>query len=362
VAQILVLSADPKPHLPNNFFECVNEAGQVLNALPAGQRKQIFQQVIPGANTALASTVANWAVMENDADLAPLIASHISAWNNQDQSTILSNLAVQRDTWMEVPRGLVQAAINSGKTVQPNDTPSDPVGKAAIILARSGTTADRQMVLALAQYRPKSWGTWMAIAYAGAMDSSRAALASPVYKDTTVPTAVRAAAATALQTIDSQAAAFAVSQAQAFLVRFADQDVAQIISLGSKARAGEPAYQANSDFVNNFHQLAVLLVLKDSAAHQMVFQFLNARNQFISRLCYLVAAVRWPQELLKLGQGTLSNKEYPDLLAIIVMYNPDQSAAAAAQTTPDSMAKAKAHVAKVGLAALGQPGHMLKVF
>ena len=362
VVQVLDYAADPKTKPANSFFQCLKEAGQVLKTLPASQRKQVFQQVIAGNNNALASSIANWAVIENDMDLAHLIASRIASWSAQDQSAILGNLAMKRDAWMEVPRQLVQAAVNAGRVAQPSDSPNEPVGKAAIILAKSGTPADREMILNLAQLRPYSWGIWMAIAYVGAMDAPRVASASPVYKDNTAPASVRAAAAAALESFDPQAAAFAVSQARTFLAKFSDQDAGLIISLGSKAKPGDSAYQSEADFVTNIHQLAVLLVLKDRAAQQLAFQYVNARNQFISRLCYLIAAVRWPQDLMKLGQGTLSAQEYADLLAIMAMYNPDQAAAAASHVTPDSMAKAKVHVGKVGLAALGHPGHMLKVF
>ena len=86
------------------------------------------------------------------------------------------------------------------------------------------------------------------------------------------------------------------------------------------------------------------------------FRFLNSRNEDVRGLCAIVAARRWPDELLKAGQGSFSDLEYPDLLAIIALYHPELAGLAAAKITPARMQKAKSHVDLVGVGALGPGG------
>jgi hypothetical protein len=359
VAQLLALSAAANP----NTIIAYLDASRVLNALPAAERKTVHDQLIAGPHTGLASLAARRAIDEGDTDSAALIASHISSWPHADQGAILQNLGpTARVPYLEIPRAVVRSAIKTPKAVSSPDSPTEHVGIAAILLAKTGNPADRQMLLELTQPQPRSWGVWMAIAYAGGVDSTRAGLASVVYKDTNERIAVRVAAASALETLDSQAGAFAVSKVQSFLTRFGNQSAVQIYYDGSPDKPSDDARQRFFDFRFNFHLLGALLVLKNNAAQQLTFQYLNANNEMIRELCGIVAALRWPDQFVKAGRGSFPDREYDHLLAVVALNHPEQANAASVRITPDRMAKAKSDIGKIGLGVFGLPGNMLIVF
>jgi hypothetical protein len=82
----------------------------------------------------------------------------------------------------------------------------------------------------------------------------------------------------------------------------------------------------------------------------------------IRRLCGLVAATRWLDELLKVGQDTFTDREYDRLLCFVELSHPEHSAAAAMRITPGRMAIATSDVRQFGLGLWGVPGGFLETF
>ena len=357
VAQLLALCNDPKTIVDTT------KVNQVLKSLGPEDLKNTERQLVVCPNAEIAIMAAYGRIGAHDTDSAALIASHISEWP-KSQTGLLQQIAKDREPFMEVPRGLVRSTIKSGKVVEPPDSPLEPVGMAAILLAKTGNPADRQMLLDLAQWRPKSWGVWLAIAYAGAMDVAHAKLAYPVYQDTNAPIAARVAAAAALEPFDAQALAFATTQIQSYLTQYADQDMVRFLAQSTLDWRHGPneANRTWHQYQSTFHLLAALIVLKADAAQQLTFRYLNARDWYTRNLCANEAALRWPDRLMKTGQGSLNDREYGDLLAFIAQRHPEQAGAAAVQITPDRMAKAKAEVATIGLGTLDFPGNILRIF
>jgi hypothetical protein len=110
------------------------------------------------------------------------------------------------------------------------------------------------------------------------------------------------------------------------------------------------------------YMMSSLLVLKSESIHQLTLQYLTGKNQVIRRLCGIVAARRWPSELLKAGRGLFSEEEYTKLAAVIAIYRPENPAAAASAAPADKLAAAKSRIRAAGLSVVIGDAETLSYF
>lgn len=108
--------------------------------------------------------------------------------------------------------------------------------------------------------------------------------------------------------------------------------------------------------------MTALLLLKSDSARQLTLQYLTAKNHVIRGFCGIVAARRWPADLLKSGRGVFSEDEYTNLAAVIAVYRPEHGAAAAGAAPAGKMAAAQSRVAASGLGVVLFDGAMLNLF
>ena len=337
---------------------------RVLNALEPNDRKVALKRLIESRNEELSVDIALLAIAEPGPDFVEAIASRIVGWLPNNQAAILQTLAPVRERFLQVPRNLVRSTLQDakqGSDPEPGQAAIEPLGMSAILLAGTRDKADYQMILELAQLRPRLWGVWMAVAYAAILDGPSARLASSTYQRGDVPLPVRVAAASALGSVDAQAATFAAREIRTFLEGFAGREWESLMKASVESNQAGEDYRQFWQARLNFHLAVALLVLRDDAAKPLTTHFLEANNQLVRNLCGIVAARRWPDRILKSGQGAFSEKEYAALLALIAQDHPDQTAAAAA-LTPGGLAKAQADLREFGLGVFGIPGTLLKVF
>jgi hypothetical protein len=353
VAQLLAASNDPRADLD------YVQVGHVLKGLSPSEHNSVYKQLVVAPHEGLAGMAARGLIESRDPESVGLIASRISGWRAQTQSSTLGSIAPVRGAFLDVPRELLRTTIKRGMPAEPADFQVQTVGVAAMLLAKTGIPADHQLLLDLASLGPKSWGVWLALAAAQAADLPRAKIASSIYQDASVSMAVRVAAASALESLDSQALAFAIAQVQAFLDQYSDQDEERLLVDAIQSRTprtigdGWVKYGA---FLSKIPMLGALFVLQADSAQQITFKFLNARNQSIRNVCTLAAVVRWPDRWLKTGQGSFSDKAYADLLAIAASYHPELAGAIHGMITPARMATAQSRVAKMGLGTITPAG------
>lgn len=354
VTQLLAAANDPKAN-PN-----YTQVDNVLKGLSPSDLKSALRQLIVAPHEGLARVAASRAIGSRDQDYVEPIASRISTWRPNTQSGTLKSIASVRGGYLEVPRGLLRDIVKRGMPAEPADFQVQPVGNAALLLAKTGTPADHQLLLDLASLRPKSWGVWLALAAAQVADLPRAKIASSIYQDASVSMAVRVAAASAVESLDSQALLFAIAQVQAFLDQYSDQDegrmLADAMQSDRTSRTTNEASVKYGTFLSKIPLLGALFVLRADSAQQITFKCLNARNQSIRNVCTLAAVVRWPDRWLKTGQGSFSDKAYADLLAIAASYHPELACATHAMITPARMATAQSRVASMGLGTITPAG------
>jgi hypothetical protein len=193
------------------------------------------------------------------------------------------------------------------------------------------------------------------------MDPSRARLASSIYRDEKLPLPLRVAAASALQSIDSQAVLFANSQMDSFLGRFAGQGLGPMAAIQQPKRpaAGSSEY---GSYVADSAILSALAVLKTAAAERTVFQYITAPNELIRNWCGAVAAARWPEKLLTLGQGSFSDQEYADLLAFTALKHPSLASEAESLVAAGQIEKSRSRIVEFGLIILAASGNVLLLY
>jgi hypothetical protein len=316
-------------------------------------------------NDPLAVYAAITAIADLDVDCAETIAGRIAKWHPREQAAILQRPHV--NSFMQVPRTLARTTVEDPTQAMADDPSPDfaaaaPAGLAAILLSTGQDKSDSQLILDLAEVRPRLWGVWMAVAHTGILDGRRARVAAAVYRDPTVPLPVRVAAASALGRADPRAAAFAADQVDSFLARFADLDLPSMLRAARAATPESDAYRQYWRLILDFHMAATLLVLDDYAAAPLATRFLKANNQDVRNLCGIVVARRWPDQLMKSGRGAFSEREFGALLALIAQNHPEQTTAAAA-LVPDGLAKASSDLRTLGLGALfNRPGNLLEMF
>jgi hypothetical protein len=235
VSELLSLAADPK-----TVFDVV-QVSEFLGKLPAAERRSVDHQLIGLPHEELLSVVLVRVLRTRDEGAAELIASRISAWKPTTRLRAIHIAAIARGPFQTIPRALLRDAIAGGASIiGSGDLGPDSLGRAALVLAKTGNPANVQMVQSAARLQPRSWGVWMALAYGEAMNPSLVAVAEDIYQDTSAALPLRVAAATALEPFDAKAGAYAVGQIQSYLTQFGGQDA--LVAAGcrqSQCRWGE---------------------------------------------------------------------------------------------------------------------------
>jgi len=218
------------------------------------------------------------------------------------------------------------------------------------------------MVPKLAARQPWSTGAWLALAEIGAVTPEIARLGSATYQDQSISLLARVAAASALESLDSRAAEFAVSQLQTYLTRFEHEGSAEMLPQVLQAH---PAGKEFDDWVywsKNATILRTLMVLRGSAVGPMVLKNLSSANEHIRIVCAAIAAIRWPGELLQASQGLFSDREFAGLMAAVAIRRPEFTGRAQGRTTPSQFAEAKAQIEKSGAWGISPFAGTIEVF
>jgi hypothetical protein len=361
LAELLALAADPTTQ-----FDTI-QVSRFLGTLSSADRRGANHQLILLPHEELIVGALLDVLRTRDDSAAELIAPRLAGWKDATQARAVHIAAVARGPYLTIPRTLLRNAVNGTKVSGSALRSADPLGSACLVLASTGNVSDLQMIQNAARLQPKSWGVWMALAYGGAMNASLVPLAEGVYQDVSAALPLRIAAATALEPFDTKAADYAVNQLQSFLAEFSGQDAlvaARDAFRASVPGTGVPGLSAaqHADFKKNLYMLSALLVLKSESIHQLTLQSLGVKNQVIRMLCGIVAARRWPNDLLKAGRGLFTDYEYAKLAAVVAIYRPEQASAAAAVIPGDKFAAAKSRIVEAGLGTVLLEAELLSYF
>jgi len=304
---------------------------RILKELDPDVRGTTLRRLILAPNVEVASAATLIAIAEHDGNLAETVASRVCSWDGLDQGAVLYRIGSVRGAFLDVARAVIARCASDPTPQEWNPNVPDPTGFAAILLAKSGVTSDRQLIVDAARAHQNSVWMWTAVGHAGITDPELMSYASRFYLNKTLPKPIRVAAATALQSVDQRAAEFAIGEVRSYLAQYAGTDVGMLAAAAFGPSKDQLSQEAFRGTLLSGGILVSLLDLNGKAAEDLAFHGLESRNQLIRRTCGQIAAYRWPVRFLKAGQGTYSTTDYAELLALLALHHPEFEAAARSQ-------------------------------
>ena len=257
-----------------------------------------------------------------------------------------------------VPRALLREMLRRGRPVPyEEETTRTALNVSAKLLATSSEVQDRELFCQAVQVDPSLHGLWFALARGGRLDPVEAELARSVMRDDSYMPLVRVAAGTALAIDDTSAKQFVVEQILHFLQEFWQTNT--VFDLLARRYSDQPVSQREMDLMLRYRRdvgvLQALLFLDDTTAKPLTLDYLRSTDVGIRMTLGMVAAKRWPEELLGLERHTFPEGEpgeFDRLLAAIVFYHPRLRAQAIAKGSKEEIERWLADVRKSTIAAL----------
>jgi hypothetical protein len=212
----------------------------------------------------------------------------------------------------------------------------------ARLLSAGNQPEDRGLLWQAVQMNPTLDGCWFALARAGRLECAEAELARMVMENDSLALVARVAAATALASADSTAKRFVVEHIRQFLHTFWQSNIN--FEVLARRYMDEEVQQAEIDAMLRYQReidiLQALLFLDDTSAKPLTFNYLRSSDVGIRMTLGLVAAKRWPSDLLALDPQTFPEGESGELnrlLAAVTFYHPNLETQALAKGSKDEI-------------------------
>jgi len=320
------------------------------------ERAEAFRALTVSADETMAAMAARSLLQDRSPDSATVISARINKWSEPNQLAVLQelqNIGID-DSLIQIPREVVRgssARENSEKTAA---APLTALDVAAILLANSSVAADRSMLVTAVRAHPHSRGLWLAIAAQDTIEPGDLQLANSVYKNTVAPELIRAAAAVASATKSEEAAAFIIDEISSFLSRFSNQSLEVMVVNAYSSKEGKENVVY---FRQHLRLLGMLRFLRTPASEELTFKYLGVQNQEIRMTLALVAAMRWPERLLRANEGAFSNSEYESLLVAVSLLRPSLTSVVEAKVGSSRLSEVRSRFEKNGfIGVFGAPG------
>lgn len=227
-----------------------------------------------------------------------------------------------------IPRAILQELVRRGRPAARQGESMTSVDVAAKLLATSGEVEDRELFRRAVHVDPSSHGLWFGLARGGQLETEEVEFAQSVMRGDSYALLSRVAAATALAFEDARAKQFVVEQLRQFLQEFAPKNI--LLHVMVRRYVDAPVAQGEMDEMLRYRRdvgiLQALLFLDEVTAKALTFDYLRSTDVGIRMTLGLVAAKRWPEELLGVERGTFPEGEpgeFDRLLAAIVFYHPN---------------------------------------
>jgi hypothetical protein len=187
------------------------------------------------------------------------------------------------------------------------------------MLNRGGGVDDKKLVRKLIIQNPYAIGSWLIVLDSRQEDDQEISLAMSVYRDQKVSSLTRVAAAVVAAKKDKTAADFALKEISEFMSHYGDMDYGLLLTNLTSTQAGKTEYIA---FHNQLMLVCLLQYFDSETAERLSLKGLKTKNLLIRVAAGVVAATRWPEQLIESGQGILSDDEYLTLLAFASLKHP----------------------------------------
>ena len=254
-------------------------------------------------------------------NISQLVSQQIPKWPESSVVLVLQAVKEAKDepALLEIPRGVVSLQLNRPANVASDVHEPAAALMAAAILARNGTTSDKDMVRRLIAQNPHANGSWLILLEALQPDEAAFTNAMAVYRDPKVPVQTRVLAAAVAAKKEQAAAEFVVKETSSFIARYRNQEAGALLKAAYSSDTGKTEYLA---FENQLILVCSLRYLNTEAAAKLTLNALDSTNLLIRIAAGLTAAIRWPERLLESEQGKFSEDEYVKILAFMLLKHP----------------------------------------
>jgi len=327
----------------------------VASRSPA-ERAGAMRTLAGAADETIAAMAARSMLQDRSPDSAEVISSRISRWSEPNQLAVLQEIqnVGADDSLIQIPREVVRDSLTRKSVDKKHAGGLTALDVAATLMTNSTLATDRSMLGTAALAHPYSRGLWLAIAAQETIEQSESRLADSVYTDSDVPKLIRAAAAAASAAKNKAAEEFVTKEISSFLARFSNQMVEGMLK---DAYSSTDARANIVYFRQHLRLLGVLRFLRTSSSENLTFDGLSTPNQEIRMTLGLVAAMRWPERLLKAEQGAFSNSEQESLLVAVSLLHPHLATLVETKVGSSQFSAIRDRFRKYGLVGVfGAPG------
>lgn len=322
---------------------------QAYNALldrRSTERHQGLLKVLRNADEGFSAMAGVTLIEQGDTsvELVTILEERITKWTTH-QGGILRAIdsAGRPNRLLRVPRAILREMIEKTRPV-PADNESlwASVNMSARLLSAGNQPEDRRLLWQAVQMNPTLDGCWFALARAGRLESAEAELARMIMQNDSLALVARVAAATALASADSTAKQFVVEHIRQFFHTFWQSNIN--FEFLARRYLDEEVQQGEIDAMLRYRQefgiLQALLFLDDTTAKSLTLDYLRSRDVGIRMTMGLIAAKRWPSDLLALDRQTFSEGEDGELnrlLAAVAFYHPNLESQALAKGSKEEI-------------------------
>ena len=323
----------PKPDVEAHVAQAVDTAAplsarvaayQWLLRLKPDERDRSLIQVLSRGDEDFAAMAASQLIRYRFANISQLVNERIPKWSTPGAAQVLDAVKDQKDdpALLDIPRTVLTAYLKGNRNGKQEDD-TNAAWLAAIILNRSKSSDDKELVRKLVVQNPHTAGSWLIVLAAAQPDDGELALAISVYRDAKVSLKARVLAAAVAARKDPGAVEYALNEISGFIAHYRDQEIGALATKAYTSQASKTEYLALE------HQLLLVCVLRyfDSEnARKMTLDALACKNLLIRVAAALAAATRWPAALIHAGQGALSDDEYVKIMAFTSLKHPELTA------------------------------------
>jgi len=264
-----------------------------------------------------ANTAARMLLENPDAEdsIIRTIARDVSlSWDDTAQAAILMDVSPRNPHIYELARTILAARISEAIDPASKHTSSGAISYAVLLLA--GSRIDEDLVLDSVREFPEVAQVWLALSKSPTIPAKLVSQGQNLVNDKLQSRNLCVAVATGIASKDPNAAAFAEQAVRKYLEENAHRSMDEIFS------ENKGDYAPFVMFMRSLDVLSVVAFLNDGTAKDLVFDYVNCKNEVIGEIMGVIAAERWPSELLAMYKPR--NDEYSaQVLAAVLFYHPE---------------------------------------
>lgn len=269
-------------------------------------------------------------------DASTSIVRQLAKWSEKSQAAVVAEAQLWSDdaAQVELARGILRSP-NPVAAAQPAKFERDSAsGIAAIILAKSATAADVELVRLSLRSNPRCYGLWLAYGWAAGLNESDRQLAKSLLDDTMTSDLLRSAVSVATcrsNGTDCDAAERTITAILSQPIEPRSVDVSTLLERSRKLRI-----------------LGMLGFVRADWAETVTFANIAGADRDIRRVLGLVACYRWPERLLREKPAGVPGDEYAQLVALCVDWHPELRERAEAVIGKDALNSASEALVNFG--------------